>query len=158
FLRMARDGRADVRVVALSDVCEPRLENALKACMENGADYTIHAHQDYRRLLADRSIHGVLIASPEHWHARMVEDAVAAGKDVYVEKPMTLRLPEALRLREVARANPEAVVVVGTQYTTYAGYQEARRLIAEGAVGKPVWSQTSYCRNSRDGEWLYYEI
>ncbi len=71
---------------------------------------------------------------------------------------MTLRLPEALRLREVVRANPDAVVVVGTQYTTYPGYQEAQRLIAEGAIGKPVWSQTSYCRNSKDGEWLYYEI
>lgn len=158
FLRMANDGRADVRIVALSDVCEPRLGSALKACMENGADYTIHAYRDYRQLLADPSIHGVLIASPEHWHARMVEDAIAAGKDVYVEKPMTLRLPEALRLREVARANPDVVVVVGTQYTTYAGYQEAQRLIAEGAIGKPVWSQTSYCRNSKDGEWLYYEI
>src|SRR5690606_21066827 len=226
FLRMAKDGRADVRIVALSDVCEPRLGNALKACMENGADYTIHAYRDYRQLLADPSIHGVLIASPEHWHARMVEDAIAAGKDVYVEKPMTLRLPEALRLREVVRANPDAVVVVGTQYTTYPayqtarrliaspehwharmvedaiaagkdvyvekpmtlrlpealrlrevvranpdavvvvgtqyttypGYQEAQRLIAEGAIGKPVWSQTSYCRNSKDGEWLYYEI
>jgi len=158
FIRMANDGRADVRIVALSDVCESRLRSALEACMKTGADYTIHAYRDYRQLLADPSIHGVLIASPEHWHAQMVEDAVAAGKDVYVEKPMTLRLPEALRLREVVRANPDAIVVVGTQYTMYPGYKEAQRLIAEGAIGKPVWSQTSYCRNSKDGEWLYYEI
>src|SRR5690606_42068703 len=79
-------------------------------------------------------------------------------KDVYVEKPMTLRLPEARRRREVVRANPDAIVVVGTQYTMYPGYQEAQRLIAEGTIGKPVWGQTSYCRNSKDGEWLYYEI
>jgi len=158
FIRMAKDGRADVQVVAVSDVCEPRLHSALEACMKTGADYTIHAYRDYRQLLTDPSIHGVLIATPEHWHAKMVEDAVAAGKDVYVEKPMTLRLPEALRLREVVRANPDAIVVVGTQYTMYPGYKEAQRLIAEGTIGKPVWSQTSYCRNSKDGEWLYYEI
>src|SRR5690606_35025285 len=143
FLRMAKDGRADVRLVALSDVCEPRPGHALKACREYGADHPSHAYRDDPQLLPDPPGHAVLMATPEHWHARMVEDAIAAGKDVYVEKPMTLRLPEALRLREVVRANPDAVVVVGTQYTTYPGYQEAQRLIAEGAIGKPVWSQTS---------------
>jgi predicted dehydrogenase len=49
-------------------------------------------------------------------------------------------------------------MVVGTQYVTYSSYIDARRLIAEGKIGKPVFSQTSYCRNSKDGEWLYYEI
>lgn len=160
FLRLAGDGRADVELVAIADVCQPRMENALRRILdlEAGAKSSIAAYSDYRRLLADPTIHGVLIAAPEHWHARMAEDAILAGKDIYIEKPMTLRLDEALRLREVVRANPSAVVVVGTQYVMESSYQNAKRLIAEGAIGKPVFSQTSYCRNSKDGEWLYYAI
>ncbi len=157
LLRLVEAGRINARIVALSDVCEPRLEAARKEVTEKQAGL-IATHTRYTDLLADPSIHGVLIASPEHWHAKMAEDAIAAGKDVYVEKPMTLRLPEALRLREVVRANPGAIVVVGTQYTMIPSYIEAQRLIAADAIGKPVTSQTSYCRNSRDGEWLYYEI
>jgi predicted dehydrogenase len=109
-------------------------------------------------MLADPALHGVLIASPEHWHAPMAEDAIARGKDVYIEKPMTLRLADAIRLRDVVRSNPDAIAVVGTQFTMIPSYIEAQRLIAADAIGKAVTSQTSYCRNSRDGEWLYYEI
>ncbi len=157
FLRMIEDGRANARIAALCDVCQPRLEAARKVVAEKQRD-PVAVHTDYHAVLADPSIHGVLIAAPEHWHAQMAEDAIAAGKDVYVEKPMTLRLPAALRLREVARANPQVIVQVGTQYVMYPSYHAARQLIADGTIGKPVWSQTSYCRNSKDGEWLYYAI
>jgi predicted dehydrogenase len=58
----------------------------------------------------------------------------------------------------VVDAHPKVRCNVGTQYVTIASYNEARRLIADGAIGKPVWSQTSYCRNSKEGEWLYYAI
>jgi predicted dehydrogenase len=88
----------------------------------------------------------------------MTEDAVARGKAVYLEKPMTLRLPEALRLVDVVAKNPSVQVNVGTQFVLTPSYRQARELIAADAIGKPVWSQTSYCRNSKEGEWLYYEI
>ena len=91
----------------------------------------------------------MLIASPEHWHAQLAEDAIKAGKDVYVEKPMTINLKDALRLRKVTSANPDAIVVVGTQFVMTPSYMAAERLIKDGAIGKPVWSQTSYCRNSK---------
>ena len=156
FARLASEG-ANVQVAALCDICSPRLENAWRRLATNHPD-EVALHFDYARLLADPRIHGVIIASPEHWHARMAEDAIAAGKDVYIEKPLTLRLNETLRLRAIARANPSVIVEVGTQYVTIPSYIEARRLIADDAIGKPVFSQTSYCRNSKDGEWLYYEI
>jgi predicted dehydrogenase len=163
FVRLVKDGRTNVQIVALADICRPRLEKAATAIQEAYANGdtpapTIALYDDYRRLLADPSIHGVLIATPEHWHARMCEHAIAAGKDVYVEKPMTLRLPEALRLRRVVHGNPESIFVVGTQYVMEPAYAEAWRLIEAGTIGKPVSSQTSYCRNSKDGEWLYYEL
>ncbi|CAN5882615.1 hypothetical protein BH23GEM9_BH23GEM9_26480 [soil metagenome] len=163
FLRLAGNGRADVQIAALADICTPRLEKTRAEVQEayvNGGSgaHSVAVYTDYRQLLADPTIHGVLIAAPEHWHALMAEHAIAAGKDVYIEKPVTLRLDEALRLRRVVSANPDARVVVGTQYVMEAAYAEAYRLIAEGTIGKPVSSQTSYCRNSKDGEWLYYAI
>lgn len=159
FLRLAKEGKCEAKVVALADVCQPRLEAAKKKVEDaqgTGSVETFYAN--YPALLAKADIHGVLIASPEHWHAKMTEDAVAAGKAVYVEKPMTLRLPQALRLLQVVRSNPSALVNVGTQFVMTPSYRAAQDLIKAGAIGKPVWSQTSYCRNSKDGEWLYYEI
>jgi predicted dehydrogenase len=157
FVTAAKEGRANVKVVALADVCQPRLMEAKrKAEAVQGPGIDTYAH--YPDLLARKDIQGVLIASPEHWHARMAEDAILAGKDVYVEKPMTLRLKDALRLRRVVEENPTAIANVGTQFVMSPSTVEAKKLIAEGAIGKPVWSQTSYCRNSKDGEWLYYGI
>jgi predicted dehydrogenase len=84
----------------------------------------------------------------------MAIDALDAGKDVYVEKPMTLRLDEALKLYRFATGRKERLQI-GTQYMTYPKYADARQLIADDAIGHPTFSQTSYCRNSKHGEWLY---
>jgi len=158
FVNAAKQGTVNVRIVGLADVCQPRLRKAKeKAEAVQGAG-TVDTYAHYRDLLARPDLHGVLIASPEHWHQQMAEDAILGGKDVYVEKPMTLRLPQAMRLLKVTTEHPAVRVNVGTQYVTTASYLEARKLIDAGAIGKPTFSQTSYCRNSKDGEWLYYEI
>lgn len=154
--RNARDGRP-VRLEALCDLCDPRVASA-KAAVEKIQGGTVATYRRYQEVLARPDIHGVLIAAPEHWHARIAEDAIKAGKDVYVEKPMTLNLKDAQRLRKVAAANPQIIVMVGTQYVMTPSYMAAEKLIADGAIGKPVWSQTSYCRNSKTGEWTYYKI
>jgi predicted dehydrogenase len=157
FMRLVAAGRADLRIEALCDVCDPRLMNAKQKVVEvQGGD--VATYRDYRALLARRDLHGVLIATPEHWHGAMAEDALLAGKDVYLEKPMTYDLKDALRLQAVAAAVPDQRLVVGTQYVMTPSYSAARQLVAEGVIGKPVWSQTSYCRNSKEGEWLYYQI
>jgi predicted dehydrogenase len=151
-------GKENVRIVALADVCKPRLDAVLDFCSreqgENGQPFPVTPYRDYRELLANPEIQGVLIASPEHWHAQMAIDAIRAGKDVYVEKPMTLRLDDAFAIWREQRAS-DRIVQVGTQYLMTPKYKEAKRLIAEGAIGHPVTSQTSYCRNSQGGEWLY---
>lgn len=157
FTKFAKDGVENVRVVALCDVCLPRLEAARTRC-DTDQGGSVDTYTDYRQMLQRGDIHGVLIATPEHWHGQMGEDAIRAGKDVYVEKPMTLHLDAALRLKQVAEANPNVILEVGTQYVMFPSYNEARRMIREGKIGKTVWSQTSYCRNSKAGEWLYYEI
>ncbi len=176
FTTLNVKGLDKVHIVALADVCQPRLEGAKRAIertVEDSAkrieekggkadrsqkDVNIELHSDYRKLLARPDLQGVLIASPEHWHSQMAIDAIAAGKDVYVEKPMTLNLSDAIPLYKAVNANPSVMFQVGTQQMQRPKFLEARKLIASGGIGKPVFSQTSYCRNSKDGEWLYYSI
>ena len=153
FFAAAQRGAEKVEVVAVCDVNRKRAEGAQRKCADK-QKLAVDAYRAYPELLARDDVHAVLIASPEHWHAKMAEDAIAAGKDVYLEKPMTLRLADALRLRRVVHAN-DRLLQVGTQYMTTPKYGEARKLIQSGAIGTPTLSQTSYCRNSRDGEWLY---
>lgn len=158
FANMVKKGEEQLSIVGLADVCTLRAE-ACKAKVQGVLpDQNPEVYQDYRKLLARDDIHGVLIASTEHWHARHALDAIAAGKDVYLEKPMTLHLQEALDLVEAIKSNPEQVVQVGTQMMQLPRYHKAKEVIASGLIGEPTMSQTSYCRNSKDGEWQYYTL
>jgi predicted dehydrogenase len=150
-------GDEDIQIVALADVNQVHL-GAAAAGIKERRGWEVDQYTDYRELLAREDIHGVLIASPEHWHAQHAMDALMAGKDVYCEKPMTLRLDQALKLRETVKANPDRIFQVGTQKMILPKYIAARKLIDEGRIGKPVFSQTSYCRNTPDGEWNYYGL
>jgi predicted dehydrogenase len=147
----------NVQIVALADVCQPRLEEARKHCADK-QHMTVDTYTDYRDLLKRDDIHGVLIASPEHWHAQHAIDSILAGKDVYLEKPMTFTLDDALRVYEVCNKNPKVIFQVGTQKMQLPKYQEARKVIESGLIGKPTISQCSYHRNNKKGEWLYYGI
>ncbi len=151
---LAKEGKEKVQIVAICDVAEPYMQRGVEHCAkEQGIE--VKGYRDYTELLAREDLHAVLIATPEHWHAKMAMDAILAGLDVYVEKPMTLHVEDALALRAVVQANPDAVFQVGTQFLQHPKYHKARELIAAGTIGKPTFSQTSYCRNSKDGEWLY---
>ena len=145
----------DFQVVAVCDVNTINLENARRTASERQPGVDVAAYTDYKELLARDDIDGVLIATPEHWHATQSVDAIAAGKDVYCEKPMTLSIEDALWIVRTLDANPHMRMQVGTQYMMLEKYQAAKRLIAEGQIGHPTLSQTSYCRNSMNGEWLY---
>ncbi|MSR47908.1 MAG: Gfo/Idh/MocA family oxidoreductase [Planctomycetes bacterium] len=161
FLALHKEGKENVRVVALADVCKPHLDKGIELCAreqsENGETFPVQGFRDYRELLKLPDVQGVLIASPEHWHSQMAVDAIRAGKDVYVEKPMTLRLDQAFEVWREQRGS-DRIVQVGTQYVMRPKYAEARRLIQSGAIGHPVSSQTGYCRNSKSGEWNYYHV
>lgn len=161
FVELHKSSKENVRIIAVADVFKARVDESVESLSkeqgENGAPFPVQGYRDYRELLKNPEVQGVLIASPEHWHSQMAIDAIRAGKDVYVEKPMTLRLDEAFALWREQRGS-DRIVQVGTQYVTEQKYAEARRLIQEGAIGHPCTSQTSYCRNSKTGEWNYYEI
>jgi predicted dehydrogenase len=157
IISLAKQGLTDTQIVAVCDVCDSKLMGAKKVAEEKQG-ITVEAYRDYRELLMRKDIHAVLIASPEHWHAQHIIDSLTAGKDVYTEKPMTLRLDEALAVREAVLSHPERIFQCGTQMIMLPKYNKARDVIKSGLIGKPVWSQTSYCRNSTTGEWNYYGI
>ena len=157
IMGLTEQGRTKTQIVALADVNEVRLGDAHKACQDKQG-IEVDKYVDYREILKRDDIHAVLIASTEHWHAQHAIDALTAGKDVYCEKPMTLNLDQALDLRKVVLDNPDRIFQVGTQMMMLPKYLEARKAIKAGAIGKPVWSQTSYCRNSTTGEWNYYGL
>jgi predicted dehydrogenase len=124
---------AAVQVGSVCDVYEPNLENAASVVTKkSGAAPKLY--RNYRELLADRTIDAVLIATPEHWHARMVLDALAAGKDVYVEKPLC-RTPEEGAQLVAAEAATKQVIQVGMQRRSYDLYIEGAKVVAEGKLG-----------------------
>jgi predicted dehydrogenase len=120
---------AAVRVAAICDVYEPNLERAATT-----AGTKPKLYRNYKELLADRDIQAVLIATPEHWHAQMVLDALAAGKDVYVEKPLCHTPEEGARLVE-AEKRTKQIVQVGMQRRSYDLYQQGRDIVAAHKLG-----------------------
>lgn len=147
FLDQAQKGEENLQVVAVCDIYEPRKNRARSL---TGATL----HHDYRKLLEMREVDVVMIATPEHLHAQQAIDAMQAGKDLYLEKPICRHLDEAKKIYETA-LQTKRIIQVGSQWTQEDKWFKARDLIRAGKIGKPVWSQTSYCRNSMEGEWNY---
>ena len=131
----------DCEVVATSDVVAGRRE-ATAAKVGTQAKTVA----DYRQILDDREIDAVIIGSPDHWHARMILDAVAAGKDVYCEKPVTHDLSEGDKLIAGVEQS-KRVVATGTQQRSWAHFILAKQLIDSGQIGQVVIAQTYWYQN-----------
>jgi predicted dehydrogenase len=140
-----QENTSTVKVLAVSDVYEKRKKIAQDLCKGE-------AYVDYRELLARDDLDAVLIATPDHWHARMAIEAMNKGKDVYLEKPMTHTVEEARQVVEAAERN-QRVLQVGSQTTSSDQWWKARKVIEEGGIGQLIMSQGSYHRNSTEGEW-----
>jgi predicted dehydrogenase len=120
----------DVDLAAMCDVYQPRLEQGVADCGQRAKPYG-----DFRKLLDNREIQAVVIATPDHWHALMTIMACAAGKDVYVEKPLTLFVTEGRWMVNAARRY-QRVVQVGTQQRSGKHYQKALEMLRGGYIGK----------------------
>lgn len=139
---LVRKGDSEnIQVVAVSDVYQRRLSRAKDHCKGDG-------YLDYRRLLERKDIDAVLIATPDHWHAKIASDALESGKHVYCEKPMTHTVEQAIALRNVARRHKQ-VFQVGPNATGNDSYWKAHEAIAGGRIGKVTWAHGSYNRNAR---------
>ncbi len=135
----------DARVVAAADPYEPRLDAAR---MVVGPDAKMH--RDFRRVLDDKNVDAVVVATPDHWHALMTMMACAAGKDVYCEKPLTLTVGEGPWMMAIAKRH-KRIVQVGTQQRSGPHYQRAKELLRGGAIGDIVSVQCNFFRNVSPG-------
>ena len=116
--------------------------------------HKVKGYSDYRELMNQPDIDAVVIATPDHWHGKMALDAMDAGKDVYLEKPMVHTNEEARLLVEKVKETSR-VLQVGSQTTSADIWWKAKKAIADGMIGQMIESQGSYHRNSLGGEWNY---
>src|ERR1035438_5851744 len=133
------------QIVAVCDVYQKRVTT-------NKTFHKCDGYLDYREVIARKDIDAVIVATPEHWHAKIAIEAINAGKDVYLEKPMTHTIDEAKQLVAIMKET-KRIVQIGSQTTSAANWWATRQLIADGAIGDMVMTQGSMHRNSK-ADWL----
>ena len=138
-------GLPDVEIAAIADVSPSRV-NAAIARVAGKPD----AVSDFRRLLDRKDIDAIVVSTPDHWHALMTIMACAAGKDVYVEKPLTHVVREGDWM--IAAANRhKRIVQVGTQQRSGKHYQAAADLLRKGHIGTICAAHIRSTRNIAPG-------
>src|SRR5213592_4941142 len=128
---------APVEVVSLCDVDKRMLSDAAEmVATRQASKKTPRTYSDYRKMLAEKDLDIVLIATPDHWHALPMIAAVEAGADVYVQKPISVDVTEGQAMVAAARKH-RRVVQVGTQRRSTPHLVEARdQIVKEGKLGK----------------------
>ena len=138
-----------VEVVGVCDAYKGRVARAQERLGAKAKEYP-----DYRALLADKSIDAVVIATPDHWHKQMAIEAFAAGKDVYLEKPMTYAIDDGPEMIAAAEKSGR-LLQIGSQGISSKLQQTAREIIKSGKLGQISMVRASYDRNTDSGAWLY---
>ncbi|MGH9495982.1 MAG: Gfo/Idh/MocA family protein [Candidatus Sulfotelmatobacter sp.] len=127
-------------IVAVSDVYDPARDAMLQR--SNGLATT---HLDYREVLT-KDLDAVIIASPDHWHVQMAVDAIKAGKDVYLEKPVTHTIEEGAMLTKAVRSSKQ-ILQCGMQQRSWVHFRDAVDLIQAGSLGRVVQVRTYWWQN-----------
>ena len=126
---------------AVCDLRQDYMDFAVKKSRANPKKYG-----DYRKVLEDKDVDAVAICTPDHWHAIMFIDACNAGKDVYVEKPLSLTVHEGRRMVEVAERT-KRVVQVGIHRRSSAFLKEAADFIRAGGIGEVTVAKSYHIMN-----------
>ena len=138
-----------VELIAVADLYDGRLIRA-KEIWGN----QLFTTRDYREILARSDIDAVIIATPDHWHMRISNDAMKAGKDVYCEKPMVQSLEQGKQVIETAKQT-NRIFQVGSQRVSSIVYKKAKDLLASGAIGELNMIEAWFDRSSAIGAWQY---
>src|SRR5580658_6464857 len=113
----------DAEIVAVCDVYQPNLQEAHQL-----TDGKARTYSDFRKLLEDRAVHAVVVATPDHWHPLIAVAACQAGKDVYVEKPVSNVVREGRLMVEAARRH-KRIVQVGLQQRSGSHFQRVAKIV-----------------------------
>ena len=138
-----------VEVVAVCDAYKGRAERAKS---RTGGRATIV--QDYHEILAMPGVDAVFIVTPDHWHKTMAVEALAAKKDIYLEKPMSYSIEDGLGILDAVK-HSDRIVQIGSQSVSGPDMIKARELVKAGKIGQVVEVRAAYNRNSAGGAWLY---
>src|SRR5215470_1701049 len=136
----AADKAGSYQIVAVSDVYAP-YRDAVKERSNNLAT----THLNYREVL-EKDIDAVMIASPDHWHVTMAVDALKAGKDVFLEKPVTHRIEEGAVLTRAVRSSKQ-ILQCGMQQRSWTHFRDAVNLIQAGSLGRVAQVRTYWWQN-----------
>jgi predicted dehydrogenase len=131
----------DNQTTAVCDLREDYMDFAVRKSRA-----TPRKHNDYRKLIEDKEVDAVVIATPDHWHAIMFIDACHAGKDVYVEKPLSLTVVEGRRMVEVARET-KRVTQVGIHRRSSPFLKEAADFVRGGGIGHVTMARGYHIQN-----------
>jgi predicted dehydrogenase len=140
--QQAMTGRPDTQVLAVCDVvrekrekCKAQVEKVYAQKMASGSYKGCDAYNEYERILDRKDIDAVMVITPDHWHAAISVAAMRAGKDVYVQKPMTLTIREGRIMSDVARQY-SAILQVGSQQRSERAFRRACEIVRNGGIGK----------------------
>jgi Predicted dehydrogenases and related proteins len=136
-------------LVAVADLYDGRITRAREQWGQQ-----IFATRDYREILGRKDIDAVIIATPDHWHSQITRDALAAGKDVYCEKPMVQTIAEGHSVID-AQQSSGRILQIGSQYVSSLIYIKAREVLQSGAIGELNAVEAYLDRNSAVGAWQY---
>ncbi len=139
-----------IRIAGISDI----YTGAKRRGQQQSGVTEKDVHHDYKELIARKDIDAIFVVTPEHWHHRMTIDALNAGKDVYLEKPMAFTIAEAKDIDETVKKTGR-VLQVGAQWCSDPRYHKAKEVIAQGAIGNVLFAQSTYSMNSVYGLWEY---
>ncbi len=138
-----------VKLLAVADCYDGRLQHSKEIF---GRD--VMTTRDYKEILARPDIDAVICATPDHWHRQVSLDSMAAGKDVYCEKPMIHEYADGPLMIESAKKHGR-ILQVGSQRVSNILYAKAKELLDSGAIGKLNMVQAHWDRNSAQGAWEY---
>src|SRR5579862_4631255 len=136
----------DAQTMAVCDLRADYLDFALKKDQAVNKSAAPKRYSEYKKLLEDKDVDAVVIATPDHWHALMFIDACNAGKDVYVEKPLSLTVVEGRRMVETADRT-RRVVQVGTNRRSWRSYREAADFVHAGGLGTVTAARCFHVKN-----------
>ncbi|MBA3972957.1 MAG: oxidoreductase [Candidatus Solibacter sp.] len=138
-----------VELVAAADIYQGRLDRIKEI---HGAH--VFTTRDYREILTRSDVDAVIIATPDHWHARISTDALNAGKDVYCEKPMIQKIEEGRQVID-AHKKSNRIFQVGSQYASALSFHKINQLLKSGAIGELNMVEAWLDRNTAMGAWQY---
>ncbi|MDN3690600.1 Gfo/Idh/MocA family protein [Cyclobacterium jeungdonense] len=128
----------DIEVIAGCDVYGAKRQRFLNRTaayyQEHNQQVDVKVYENYHDLLARKDVDAVVIATPDHWHALIAIDACKAGKDIYLEKPLTFTIKEGQELVEAVRSN-NTVLATGSMQRSYANFQHAVTMVQKGRIG-----------------------